>query len=82
MRMNILQSFTNSREQWVRNRLIKIPSLSFRWRHLDFRAWYYVWIDGKPCDWWAHKYELDDLRKRYGKNIILRKVPWRKSVLK
>lgn len=80
--MSIFESITNARETWRRNRLVKIPSISFRWRHLDFRPWYYVWIDGEPCSWWAHGNELDELRKEYGRNIIFRKVPWRKSVLK
>jgi len=80
--MKIIESITNAKEQWQRNRMIKIPSLAFQWRHLDFRQWFYVWIDGEPCSWWAHKYELDGMKKEYGKNIIFRKVPWRKSVLK
>ena len=80
--MNIVESVKNADEQWRRNRLIKIPSLAFQWRYLDFRTWYYVWVDGEKMPWWAHGNELDELKEEYGKDIRFEKVLWRKSILK
>ena len=81
--MNLITSIKWTKQRWQRDRLIiiKIPSFSFRWRTLDFRPWYYVWIDDEKMPWWAHGNELDELREEYG-NIQFKKIPWRKTILK
>jgi len=80
--MKILESIKNAKQRWEQNRIIKIPTLKFHWDILDFRPWHYAWIDGEKCDWWACGDELDDLKKRYGKDIRFEKIPWRKTVYK
>lgn len=60
------------------NKLFSIPWISFRWKSFDFRDWYYVWIDGKKCDWWALGYELDELRENYD-DIRFERIPWYKT---
>jgi hypothetical protein len=78
----ILSILKEAKENWKYNRLIKIPSLVFQWRYLDFRPWYYVWVGGEKMLWWAHGNELDELKEEYRKDICFEKVPWRKSLLK
>ena len=65
-------------KRWRDYRLIGVPWIRFGWKTLDFRPWYYVWIDGEKCDWWALEYELDELRAE-NKNIRFERIPWYKT---
>jgi len=61
----------------------KIPIIKIRliWKSIDFRCWYYVWIDDKLCDWWAIEWELDDLKSRYEKDIRFKLIPLWKTII-
>ena len=64
---------------------IKIPWISFNWKMIDLRRWYYVWIDGIKCDWWSCEDEVDSDIERYEKKgfeIKVKKVPWYKSMFR
>lgn len=60
---------------------IRLPSFSFRHRFIDFRQWYYVWIDNEKMNWWAMEYEMDDIRNRYDK-VEFKKIPKYKTIIK
>jgi hypothetical protein len=59
-----------------------IPIPKIYWRSIDLRRWYYVWIDNKPCSWWAIEGELDDLKERYQDNIKFKLIPLWKTIIR
>jgi len=62
--------------------IIPIVRIRLIWKSIDLRRWYYVWIDEKPCDWWAIEFELDDLRNRYGEDIKFKLIPLWKTIIR
>lgn len=63
----------------------KIPWIEITWKTLDLRKWYYVWIDGYLCSWWACEFELDEVREDYeehGQKVKFKKIPWWKTLIK
>lgn len=65
------------------NKLYKkiLPIPTIRWKSIDLRRWYFVWIDDELCSWWAIEGELDELRDRYD-DIRFELIPLWKTIFR
>lgn len=59
---------------------IYLPTLSKK--TVDFRKWYYVYINGEIMPWWCLKWEKEIIINDYKNDkVIFKKVPFYKRII-